>query len=92
MRISATDWVKGGWDIEQSIEFARRAKELGIDLIDVSSGALVPDAKVPVGKGFQVPFAKRIRAEAKIKTAAVGRSPTWRRPMRLSSRATPISS
>jgi 2,4-dienoyl-CoA reductase-like NADH-dependent reductase (Old Yellow Enzyme family) len=72
MRISATDWVKGGWDIEQSIEFARRAKELGIDLIDVSSGALVPDAKVPVGKGFQVPFAKRIRAEAKIKTAAVG--------------------
>ena len=72
MRISATDWVKGGWDIEQSIEFARRAKERGIDLIDVSSGALVPDAKVPVGKGFQVPFAKRIRAEAKIKTAAVG--------------------
>ena len=56
MRISATDWVKGGWDIEQSIEFARRAKERGVDLIDVSSGALVPDAKVPVGKGFQVPL------------------------------------
>ncbi|MGA7545682.1 MAG: tRNA-dihydrouridine synthase, partial [Methyloceanibacter sp.] len=72
MRISATDWVKSGWDIEQSIQFARRAKERGIDLIDVSSGALVPDAKVPVGKSFQVPFAKRIRAEAKIKTAAVG--------------------
>jgi 2,4-dienoyl-CoA reductase-like NADH-dependent reductase (Old Yellow Enzyme family) len=72
MRISATDWVKGGWDIQQSVEFATRAKERGIDLIDCSSGALVPDAKVPVGKGFQVPFAKRIRAEAKIKTAAVG--------------------
>ena len=66
------DWVKSGWDIEQSIELARRAKERGIDLIDVSLGALVPDAKVPVGKGFRVPFAKRIRAEAKIKTAAVG--------------------
>ncbi len=72
MRISATDWVEGGWDIEQSIELARRAKERGIDLIDVSSGALVPDAKIPAGPGFQVPFAERIRREAKIMTAAVG--------------------
>ncbi|MGZ8417107.1 MAG: NADH:flavin oxidoreductase/NADH oxidase [Methyloceanibacter sp.] len=72
MRISATDWVEGGWDIEQSVVLAARTKELGIDLIDVSSGALVPDAKVPVGKGFQVPFAERIRREAQIMTAAVG--------------------
>jgi 2,4-dienoyl-CoA reductase-like NADH-dependent reductase (Old Yellow Enzyme family) len=72
MRISATDWVEGGWDIEHSIVLSARAKELGIDLIDVSSGALVPDAKVPVGKGFQVPFAERIRREAQIMTAAVG--------------------
>ncbi len=56
MRISATDWVKGGWDIEQSIEFARRAKERGIDLIDVSSGALVPDAKVPGRQGLPGPL------------------------------------
>jgi len=92
MRISATDWVKGGWDIEQSIEFARRAKERGIDLIDVSSGALVPDAKVPVGKGFQVPFAKRIRAEAKIKTAAVGMITDVAQADEIVMEATPISS
>jgi 2,4-dienoyl-CoA reductase-like NADH-dependent reductase (Old Yellow Enzyme family) len=72
MRISATDWVEGGWDIEQSVELAKRAKELGVDLIDVSSGAMVPDAKIPVGRGFQVPFAKRIRDEAGIMTGAVG--------------------
>ena len=72
MRISATDWVEGGWDIEQSVELAKRAKALGVDLIDVSSGAMVPDAKIPVGPGFQVPFAKRIRAEAGIATGAVG--------------------
>jgi 2,4-dienoyl-CoA reductase (NADPH2) len=72
MRISATDWVDGGWDIEQSVVLAAKAKQLGIDLIDASSGALVPDAKIPVGPGFQVPFATRIRAEANIMTAAVG--------------------
>ncbi|MGI8725796.1 MAG: NADH:flavin oxidoreductase/NADH oxidase [Methyloceanibacter sp.] len=72
MRISATDWVEGGWDIEQSVELAKRAKALGVDLIDVSSGAMVPDAKIPIGPGFQVPFAKRIRAEAGVATGAVG--------------------
>ena len=71
-RISATDWAEGGWDIEQSIALSKSLKELGVDLIDVSSGALVPDAKIPIGKGFQVPFAARIRREAGIKTAAVG--------------------
>ena len=72
VRISATDWVDGGWDIEQSVELSRQLKPLGVDLIDCSSGALVPDAKIPVGPGFQVPFAERIRREAGILTAAVG--------------------
>jgi 2,4-dienoyl-CoA reductase-like NADH-dependent reductase (Old Yellow Enzyme family) len=72
VRISATDWVDGGWDIEQSIELSRRLKTLGVDLIDVSSGALVPHARIPVGKGYQVPFARRIREEADIRTGAVG--------------------
>ncbi len=58
MRISATDWAEGGWDIDQSVVFAQRLKEIGIDLIDVSSGALTPKAHIPVGKGFQVPFAR----------------------------------
>jgi len=72
VRISATDWVEGGWDIEQSVELARHLKPLGVDLMDCSSGALVPHAKIPVGPGFQVPFAERIRREADIQAAAVG--------------------
>jgi 2,4-dienoyl-CoA reductase-like NADH-dependent reductase (Old Yellow Enzyme family) len=72
VRISCTDWVEGGWDIEQSIELARRLKAQGVDLIDCSSGGTVPDAKIPVGAGYQVPFAERIRHEAGIATAAVG--------------------
>lgn len=72
VRISATDWVEGGWDVEQSVEFARRLKELGIDLIDVSSGALVPKARIPVSRGFQVPLARQIREQASIATGAVG--------------------
>ena len=72
VRISATDWVEGGWDVEQSVILAQHLKELGIDLIDVSSGALVPKARIPVGKGYQVPFARRIRREARIMTGAVG--------------------
>lgn len=72
VRISATDWVEGGWDLEQSIEFCRHLKEIGVDLIDCSSAALVPDAKVPAGPGFQVPFAQAIRKEASIATGAVG--------------------
>ena len=72
VRISATDWVEGGWNLEESIELARRLKQLGVDLIDVSSGGTVPNAKIPVGKGYQVPFARRIREEAGIRTGAVG--------------------
>jgi 2,4-dienoyl-CoA reductase-like NADH-dependent reductase (Old Yellow Enzyme family) len=71
-RISATDWVDGGWDIEQSIELSRQLKRVGVDLIDVSSGALTPKARIPVAKGYQVPFARRIRDEAEIATGAVG--------------------
>ncbi|MEP6908284.1 MAG: oxidoreductase, partial [Pseudoxanthomonas sp.] len=72
LRISATDWAEGGWDIEQSIELARVVRELGVDLIDVSSGGLVPGVKIPVGPGYQVDFAARIRKEAGIATGAVG--------------------
>ncbi len=72
VRISATDWVGGGWDDTQSVELAKRLKPLGVDLIDVSSGGLVPNAKIPIQKGYQVPFARRIRNEADIRTGAVG--------------------
>jgi 2,4-dienoyl-CoA reductase-like NADH-dependent reductase (Old Yellow Enzyme family) len=72
VRISATDWVEGGWDLEQSITLARELKQLGVDLIDCSSGGSVPHAKVPVGAGYQTPFAQRIREEADVLTAAVG--------------------
>ena len=72
VRISATDWVDGGWGIEQSVELAKRLKAVGVDLIDVSSGGTVPRAHIPVARGFQVPFAQRIREEADIRTGAVG--------------------
>ncbi|MGC1424702.1 MAG: NADH:flavin oxidoreductase/NADH oxidase [Terracidiphilus sp.] len=72
VRISATDWAEGGWTPEESVELARRLREHGVDLVDVSSGGQVPNAKIPVGPGFQVPFAARIRKEAGIPTAAVG--------------------
>jgi 2,4-dienoyl-CoA reductase-like NADH-dependent reductase (Old Yellow Enzyme family) len=72
VRISATDWAEGGWSPDESVELARRLSEHGVDLIDVSSGGQVPNAKIPVGPGFQVPFAARIRSEAGIPTAAVG--------------------
>jgi 2,4-dienoyl-CoA reductase-like NADH-dependent reductase (Old Yellow Enzyme family) len=72
VRISATDWVDGGWDIEQSVVLARRLKEIGVDLIDCSSGFAVPDEPVPFGPGFQVPFASRVRSEAGIASGAVG--------------------
>ncbi len=71
-RISATDWVEGGWDLQQSIELARALKPLGVDLIDCSSGALVPTAKIPAAPGFQVQFAAAIRKEVGILTGAVG--------------------
>jgi 2,4-dienoyl-CoA reductase-like NADH-dependent reductase (Old Yellow Enzyme family) len=71
-RISATDWVDGGWDGAQSVMLCRELKARGVDLIDVSSGALTPKARIPVAKGYQVPFARQIRDEAGIATGAVG--------------------
>jgi 2,4-dienoyl-CoA reductase-like NADH-dependent reductase (Old Yellow Enzyme family) len=72
IRISATDWKEGGWDVDQSVELAKQLKPLGVDLVDTSSAALVPDQKIVAGPGFQVPFSERIRREAKIMTGAVG--------------------
>lgn len=72
VRISATDWVEGGWDIDQSVVLARQLKEIGVDLIDCSSGFAVPNEPVPFGPGFQVPFAARVRSEAGIASGAVG--------------------
>jgi len=72
VRISATDWVDGGWTIEDSVELAKQLVRMGVDMIDCSSGGAVPNAKIPAGPGFQVPFAERIRREAGIATAAVG--------------------
>jgi 2,4-dienoyl-CoA reductase-like NADH-dependent reductase (Old Yellow Enzyme family) len=71
-RISSTDWVAGGWDLAQSIALARALKPVGVDLIDASSGGLVPGAVIPAAPGFQVPFAAAIREHAHIPTGAVG--------------------
>jgi 2,4-dienoyl-CoA reductase-like NADH-dependent reductase (Old Yellow Enzyme family) len=71
-RVSATDWVEGGWDVPQTIELSRRLKPLGVDLIDVSSGGSVPNAKIPAEPGYQVGFAAAIREQAAIPTGAVG--------------------
>jgi 2,4-dienoyl-CoA reductase-like NADH-dependent reductase (Old Yellow Enzyme family) len=72
MRISATDWIDGGWSIDESIKLAAQLKPMGVDLIDCSSGGNVPHATIPVGPGYQVAFAERIRREAEIMTGAVG--------------------
>lgn len=72
VRLSCTDWVDGGWTIQDSVALAQQLRSLGVDLIDCSSAANIPRAKIPVGPGYQVPFAKQIRAEAAIATAAVG--------------------
>lgn len=72
LRISATDWAAEGWEIEQSVRLATQVKTLSVDLVDVSSGGLVPHAVIPVAPGYQVPFAERIRREAGVATGAVG--------------------
>jgi len=72
VRISATDWVDGGWDIEQSVELARSIGPLGVDLIDCSSGGTVAKAQIPIGPGYQTEFAERIRRDTGIRTGAVG--------------------
>jgi 2,4-dienoyl-CoA reductase-like NADH-dependent reductase (Old Yellow Enzyme family) len=72
VRISATDWTRDGWDIDQSVALAKQMGQLGVDLIDCSSGGNVAGASIPLGPGYQVPFAARIREEAGIATGAVG--------------------
>ena len=71
-RISATDWYEGGWDLHQSIVLCRRLKELGIDMIDVSSGGNIHEQKIRLGPGYQVPFSDAIRRQAGVATASVG--------------------
>lgn len=72
VRISCTDWVEGGWTIEDSVALAAVVKGLGVDIVDCSSGGAVPGPRIPLGPGYQVPFAQRIRHEAGIPTIAVG--------------------
>jgi len=72
VRISATDWAEGGWDLQQSIALAKLLKPRAVDLIDVSSGGLVPGVKIPAGPGYQTGFATEIRNQAQIPTGAVG--------------------
>jgi 2,4-dienoyl-CoA reductase-like NADH-dependent reductase (Old Yellow Enzyme family) len=72
VRISATDWAEGGWDVDESVALSVRLKTLGIDLIDCSSGGLAAHQRITVGPGYQVPFARRIRHDAHIPTVAVG--------------------
>ncbi|HUI47044.1 MAG TPA: NADH:flavin oxidoreductase/NADH oxidase [Nitrospirota bacterium] len=74
VRISATDWMEGGWDLDQSVELSLRLKDIGIDLIDCSSGGLVmlPETAIPAGPGYQTPFATAIRQKTDIATATVG--------------------
>lgn len=72
VRVSATDWVEDGWDVDETVELARRLKTLGVDLIDVSSGGTAAQADIPTGPGYQTQFAERVRKEAGIPSGAVG--------------------
>lgn len=72
VRISATDWAKGGWNEKESVALSRILKEKEVDLIDCSSGGTIPHANIPVKKGYQVKFAEKIKTEAQIMTGAVG--------------------
>jgi 2,4-dienoyl-CoA reductase-like NADH-dependent reductase (Old Yellow Enzyme family) len=72
IKLSATDWVEGGWDLRQAIAFARELKKRGVDWVDSSSGGVSPHQKIPLGPGYQVPFAQAIRQEAGVRTIAVG--------------------
>ena len=72
VRISTTDWVDGGWTLDDSIIFCKKLKEIGIDLIDCSSGGSSADAKIKAGPGYQVPFSEGVKKGAQIETGAVG--------------------
>ncbi|MDO8989723.1 MAG: NADH:flavin oxidoreductase/NADH oxidase [Sideroxyarcus sp.] len=72
IRLSATDWIEGGWSADETVELCRMLKQLGVDLVDISSAGLVPTAQIPAGPGFQTEFAARVRREVDIPSAAVG--------------------
>ncbi|MCW8140565.1 MAG: oxidoreductase, partial [Planctomycetota bacterium] len=72
VRVSASDWVEGGWTVDDTVALARLLRAEGVDLVDCSSGGAVPGVKIPAGPGYQVPFAARVRREAGVPTAAVG--------------------
>lgn len=72
VRVSATDWAEGGWGLEDTLAFAERLKALGVDLLDASSGGVVPGVRVPVAPGYQVPFADAVRKRVGLRTGAVG--------------------
>ena len=72
LRVSATDWVEGGWDAVQTVELAKQVAKLGVDLIDCSSGGNAAQASIPLGPGYQVRYAERVRREAGMPTGAVG--------------------
>jgi 2,4-dienoyl-CoA reductase-like NADH-dependent reductase (Old Yellow Enzyme family) len=72
VRISATDWKEGGWDLDQAVALAKLMGDHGVDLVDCSSGGAVHDQQIVVGPGYQVPFAERIRRDAGVATGAVG--------------------
>ena len=72
VRISASDWAEGGWTVDDSVIFSKKLKELGIDLIDCSSGGTVPSANIIIGPGYQVPFSEEVRKKADMATGAVG--------------------
>ena len=72
VKVSATDWVEGGWDIEQTIEFARELKKRGVDWVDVSSAGVSPSQKIPLSPGYQVPFAEAVKKATGVTTMAVG--------------------
>ena len=72
LRISASDWVEGGWTIQDSVSLARMVKPLGVDLVDCSSGGAIQNARIPVGAGYQVPFAAQVRREGNVMAGAVG--------------------
>jgi 2,4-dienoyl-CoA reductase-like NADH-dependent reductase (Old Yellow Enzyme family) len=72
LRISASEWTEGAWDVEQSVELARIVGPLGVDLIDCSSGGNIPKVRIPIGPGYQVPLAERVRNDSSVPTGAVG--------------------
>jgi NADPH2 dehydrogenase len=72
VKVSATDWVEGGWDVAQTIEYAHELKKRGVDWIDVSSGGVSPQQKIPLGPGYQVPLAQAVKEATGLTTMAVG--------------------